>query len=121
MGDYLLIFDWLTFGIGIVGILVITWGVMLTLVRLVVLEARRIKGVNICGPRDMLRHHLGSYLLLGLEFLIAADVVHTIARPSLEELAILGGIVAIRTVLSFFLNREIAEHKCGLPSAEAKK
>ena len=117
MIDYLLILDWLTLGIGIVGVLVITWGVVLALVRLVALEARRIKGVNICEPRDMLRHHLGSYLLLGLEFLIAADIVHTIARPSLEELAILGGIVAIRTVLNFFLNREIAEHKCGLADA----
>ncbi len=115
MGDYFIdVLDWLTLSIDIVGVAVITWGVALSFARLLALETQRLKGVNICEARDLLRHHLGSYLVLGLEFLIAADVVHTIARPSLEDLAILGGIVVIRTVLNFFLNREIADHNCGL-------
>jgi uncharacterized membrane protein len=44
---------------------------------------------------------------LGLEFLIAADVVRTIIQPTLMELAILGSIIAIRTAISFFLNMEM--------------
>ncbi len=51
----------------------------------------------------------GFHLILGLEFLIAADVLNTILRPTLEELAILAGIVAIRTLLSFFLGWEIRQ------------
>jgi uncharacterized membrane protein len=48
---------------------------------------------------------------LGLEFLIAADIIRTIIRPTLEELAILGGIVVIRTVISYFLGKEIGQRK----------
>ena len=61
----------------------------------------------------MLRNHLGSYLLLGLEFLIAADIIKTIQRPTLEEMAILGSIVVIRTVISYSLNREMEDSQPG--------
>lgn len=59
-----------------------------------------------------MRWDLGFHLLLGLEFLIAADIIRTIVHPSLQELAILGSLVAIRTVISYFLNKEI-EHLGG--------
>lgn len=100
--------------IGIIGIAVIIWGLLVALVEFIIMESRRFRGRNICQTREMLRHHLGSYLLLGLEILIAADIVHTIYRPTLHDLGILGSIVAIRTVLSYFLNREIASasHTC---------
>ena len=90
----------------------ICWGVLLGLIKFVKLEIQRIRGIHICHKREMLRHHLGSYLLLGLEFLIAADVIRTITKPTLDEIAILGSIVAIRTILDFFLSREIASHPC---------
>jgi len=48
-------------------------------------------------------------LLLGLEFLIASDILKTVLEPTLNELAILGGIVVLRTILSVFLNREIKD------------
>ena len=51
----------------------------------------------------------GSYGLLGLEFLIASDILKTVLEPTLNELAILGGIVVLRTILSVFLNREIKD------------
>lgn len=50
---------------------------------------------------------LGYYLLLGLEFLIAADIVDTLMKPELRELIVLGAIVAIRTIISFSLNAEL--------------
>lgn len=49
------------------------------------------------------------YLLLGLEFMVAADIIETVFKPSLEHLGVLGGIVIIRTVLNYFLNMEL-EH-----------
>jgi uncharacterized membrane protein len=100
----------LSFGIALIGIAVIIWGVIMAFVALVQLEIGRFKGMSICSKRDNLRHHLGSYLLLGLEFLVAADVIHTILHPELEKLTVLGGIVVIRTVLSFFLNLEMKNH-----------
>ena len=96
-------------GIGIIGMAIIVWGVALSLSRVIRLELSQIKGRVICREREALRHQLGSYLLLGLEFLIAADIIRTITDPTLQEVAILGGIVAIRTVLSYFLDKEMAE------------
>ena len=98
--------------IGLIGCIVIGWGVAIAVVSLVRLEASRLAGSKVCKGREVLRHHFGSYILLGLEFLIAADIVKTILEPTLEEIAVLGGIVAIRTVLNYFLNRELVGHKC---------
>lgn len=58
------------------------------------------------GP---LRQALGGTLLLGLEVLVAADLVRTIAvSPTLDNVLILGLIVLIRTFLSFSLETEIS-------------
>jgi uncharacterized membrane protein len=54
------------------------------------------------------RSNLGRVILLGLEFLVAADIINTVAiEPTLESLLILAGIVLIRTFLSFSLEVEI--------------
>lgn len=56
----------------------------------------------------MLRSSLGRAILLGLEFLVAADIINTVAvEPTAENVAVLAGIVAIRTFLSFSLETEI--------------
>ena len=55
-----------------------------------------------------LRSNFGRSILLGLEFLIAADIINTVAvRPTLESVIVLGAIVLIRTFLSFSLELEI--------------
>ena len=56
----------------------------------------------------VLRQAFGGTLLLGLEILVAADLVRTIAvAPTLDNVLVLGLIVVIRTVLSFSLETEI--------------
>src|SRR4051794_38410779 len=56
----------------------------------------------------VLRQSFGGVILLGLEILVAADLVRTVAvEPTLANVVILGGIVLIRTVLSFSLEIEI--------------
>jgi uncharacterized membrane protein len=72
------------------------------------LEIKRLRGTKTYREKEILRHQFGSYLLLGLEFLIAADVILTITYPSLEEIAILASIVVIRTVISYFWDKEMA-------------
>jgi uncharacterized membrane protein len=52
------------------------------------------------------RTGLGRAILVGLEFLVAADIINTVA-PSLHSVAVLAGIVFIRTFLSFSLGVEI--------------
>lgn len=83
-------------------------------------------GIVIAGIKAMLRHtrqltpeqqfrefrsNIGRAVLLGLEFLVAADIINTVAiEPTLQSLAVLAGIVAIRTFLSFALEVEISGH-----------
>lgn len=56
---------------------------------------------------QVLRRLIGSPILLGLEILVAADLIRTIVTPSLEEAAKRALIVAIRTVLSISIQIEI--------------
>ena len=60
------------------------------------------------GAYENYKHQLGKTLLLGLEFLVAADVVRTVAlEPTLTNVAVLGLLVLIRTFLSWSLTVEI--------------
>ena len=98
----------ISFWITIVGAVVITWGVLSVVVEFLhaeylVLTKKQPTQEN----ESYLRHNLGKYILLGLEFMVAGDIIHTALRPSKEELIILGSIVAIRTVISYFLNKEL--------------
>ena len=54
------------------------------------------------------RHGIGRAILLGLELLVAADIIRTVAiDPTFESLGVLAVIVAIRTFLSFSLQLEL--------------
>ena len=60
------------------------------------------------GTYRRYRQQLGRSILLGLEFLVAADIIRTVAvTPTLTSVAVLAGIVLIRTFLSFSLELEI--------------
>ena len=102
------ILHYISVTIGIIGIAIIIWGIILMFVRLVRLEISRLNKNSIFRDREALRHQLGSYLLLGLEFLIAADIIGTVIHPTLNDMAVLGSIVIIRTIISYFLDKEVA-------------
>jgi uncharacterized membrane protein len=54
------------------------------------------------------RSNLGRGILLGLELLVGADIIATITAPlTLQSVGLLGGIIVIRTFLSFSLETEI--------------
>lgn len=57
---------------------------------------------------------LGSYLVLGLEFQLAADILKTAVAPSFNEIGQLAAIAGIRTVLNHFLEKEIAQERVEL-------
>jgi len=56
---------------------------------------------------NAIRLNLGRTLILGLEFIVAADLIGTTTAPDYYSVGILAIIVIIRTLLSFTLNREI--------------
>lgn len=101
-----------SFGIGVLGVLVIVVGIGSGLLRFVRAEIRAAGGAEVEVERKRVRQVLGYYLLLGLEFLIAADVIDTLLKPSAQDLIVLGAIVLIRSVISWSLNVELkSEHQ----------
>ncbi|MEV8514887.1 DUF1622 domain-containing protein [Dactylosporangium sp. NPDC051484] len=85
------------------GVVVILAGAMVAFVACAVRLSRHERDVY-----RRLRQHLGQTILLGLELLVAGDIIRTVATsPTLTGVAILGSIVLIRTFLSFSLEVEI--------------
>ncbi|MBY6213106.1 DUF1622 domain-containing protein [Microbulbifer agarilyticus] len=60
---------------------------------------------------QMARCDLGIKLVFALELLIISDLLHTVVSHTLDDLWFLGALVAIRTIVGFFLNREIEQVK----------
>ncbi len=56
---------------------------------------------------NMIRMSLGRVLILGLEFIVAADLIGTTTTPDYYTVGILAIIVLIRTLLSYTINREL--------------
>lgn len=95
--------------ISVTSLLIVTYGAFVAILAFLKNEWGRITGDYSQIKIRMLRADFGTYLLLGLEFLIASDILKTVLEPTLDELAILGGVVVLRTILSIFLNKEIKE------------
>ena len=64
--------------------------------------------------KETIRIGLASGLLLGLDFVVGADVLRSILVPSPSELLVLGAVVGIRVVLSWSLMRETDKHDAAL-------
>ena len=93
--------------ISVTSLLIVTYGALIGIISFLVNEFKRFTGKYSTTNIRKLRATFGTYLLLGLEFLIASDILKTVLEPTLNELAILGGIVVLRTILSVFLNRTV--------------
>jgi uncharacterized membrane protein len=89
--------------------LIIIWGVVCAAIRLVGMEIKLIQGKDYKRDGALVRLHLGFYLLLGLEFLIAVDVLETLMEPDWKDLGILAGLVVLRTVMGYSLHWELKE------------
>lgn len=85
-----------------VGVLAIVLGLLVATGRFAALGRREADGYR------QFRQDLGRGILLGLEFLVAADIIRTVAvTPTLEGVLVLGLIVLIRTFLSMALQLEL--------------
>ncbi len=61
-----------------------------------------------------IRLTFGQHLVLALEFMIAADILKTVLTPTLDDLAFLGGIILIRTVLTVSIAYEVRRSSKGI-------
>jgi uncharacterized membrane protein len=84
------------------GVIVIVVGLIVALLKYLLAGGRS------ADPFRQLRQDLGRGILLGLEFLVAADIIRTVAvTPTLQSVGVLGLIVVIRTFLSMALQVEV--------------
>ncbi len=89
----------------VIGVLVIVLGLLLATV-LFFLHTQRRRTAD--DAYTSYRQDIGRALLLGLEIMVAGDIIRTVAvEPSLTSVAVLAGIVLIRTFLSWSLEVEI--------------
>jgi len=102
------------------GVVVIVAGILFAAWRLTVRRPRHVEGAF-----NAFRQDIGRSILLGLEFLVAGDIIRTVAvAPTLDNVLALGVIVLIRTFLSMSLQVELEgrwpwqQHRAGHPPGE---
>ncbi|MDK2911637.1 MAG: hypothetical protein PWR29_594 [Methanolobus sp.] len=106
------LFEWGSLALGIfqlffiiVGLAMIIYGGIVATIEIIFHEVRKKNNTY-----AHIRHQFTDKILFGLEFLIAADVIRTIRDPTPEEILTLGAIVLIRTVMGYFLSKEVQEY-----------
>ncbi len=105
--DYLnLILDLFIVIFEIIGAIMIIYGGLRGAIGVIYIEFLK----NPAFSYNHIRKDFTNKLIFGLEFIIAADLLATILAPSIEDVLLLGAIVAIRTVLSYFLSKETQEY-----------
>ncbi len=98
------VMDWVSRGFEVVGIGVLVVGFLTGVVKSL---SAYFRGQGE-GAYEMVRRYFGRSILLGLEILVAADLIRTVAvEPTLQNVLVLGLIILIRTFLSFSLEVEI--------------
>ena len=100
---------WLKLAVETVGAVIIGIGVVAAAYRF----ARSLVPPGLEGYNEI-RLTLARFLALALEFQLGADVLSTAVAPSWTQIGKLGAIAVIRTVLNYFLTREMREERAGL-------
>jgi uncharacterized membrane protein len=102
-------------GVELIAAVVIAYGAIEALVSLLI-PKRQFAKRNMLHKRRHVFLRFGVWLLLGLQFELAADVVRSAISPTWSDIGQLGAIAAIRTVLNYFLERDIKEFEESLES-----
>lgn len=108
--------EWVKLVVELCGVAVIIWGVSVSMW----LYANRIFTRK---DRDFipLRLSLAHYLVLALEFQLAADIIGTAIAPGWDQIGKLAAVAAIRTVLNYFLEKEIDAEVEAMKSGDKDK
>lgn len=108
----LIIVGWLEMLANFISVLIIASGIAVASGK--VLQAVRKPDVK---HYDAARLAFSRYLILALEFQLAADIVRTAVRPTWNDLGILATVAVIRTLLNYFLQGEMKEEELELKEA----
>lgn len=92
--------------ISTIGILIIFSGVIIAFIQFIIFSCSG-KLLDKENKINKIRFDLGRIIILGLEFIVAADLIGSTTTPDYYDVGILAIIVAIRTLLSYSLTREM--------------
>ena len=92
-------------GLDLIGVVIIVVGAINALTRYFLGLMGKASSMGI----DQMRLDLGRNIVLAVEFLLAADIIKTIVTPDYYEIGMLGALVIIRTILTYFLNLELEQ------------
>ncbi|OSZ77136.1 hypothetical protein CAP36_12025 [Chitinophagaceae bacterium IBVUCB2] len=101
------VLNYIAQAISIAGSVIIIWGVLITVFNFLKNEKDKLANIKLPNNSGPIRYQFSGYLILGLDFMLAADIIHTIHNPVLNELYVLAMIVGIRSVINFFLVKEM--------------
>ena len=107
-----LIVDYLAFGAEVAAAIVIGVAVVQGIFRY--FKNFLSPSVDTAEATEDIRLRLGQVLALGLEFTVASDILRTAVAPTRQDILILGAVVLLRTLLNYFLDREIREERSKL-------
>jgi uncharacterized membrane protein len=96
--------EWVRLGVELTGAAVLAVGVLRAVLALLGGVVRRTS-----GDFAAVRLQLARFLILALEFQLAADILGSAFAPSWDRIGKLGAIAVIRTMLNYFLTRELRE------------
>jgi uncharacterized membrane protein len=96
--------QWAASVIEAIAVLVVTYGAMEAFGRLLVLGS---KPPIVFAARKAVWRRFGTWLLLGLEFELAADIIHSVISPTWADIGELASIAVIRMFLNYFLERDL--------------
>ncbi|EOH95060.1 hypothetical protein UAW_02139 [Enterococcus haemoperoxidus ATCC BAA-382] len=109
MGNLIPFFDLFILALNIFSIVVLIWGVIMAGIDFLKSERTDRNRVVMARQNNFIKSFLGSYILLSLEILIAADIIESIIKPTFQDILKLAILVVIRTVISYFLHKEIED------------
>ena len=99
--------EWAALAVDVVASIIMVWAFLVSVYGFVKTSfgepVAQIKGLQ------MVRCGLGMKLVFALELLIISDLLHTVVSRTMDDLLFLAALVVIRTIVAYFLNREIQE------------
>lgn len=111
MDRFIPLLEIVTMGLNWFSIIILIWGVIRCAKDFFFSRFIQKKTHSSIESISAIKNELGAYVLLSLEVLIAADIIDSIANPALQDIFRLAAIVGIRTVISYFLTKEIKEQQ----------
>jgi len=104
-----MVMEWVAVVIDLTGALVMVWAFITAVVSVVRSSFTAGDARSRIHDLQVTRCGLGIKLVFALELMIVSDLLQTIVSRSLDDLILLGSLVLIRTVIAYFLNKEIQD------------